>query len=284
MRDVKAAVVAGVVVFAGAPAWAQEAAEYFKQNCFSCHTIGGGKLVGPDLKDVTTRRERAWLVRFVSDPKAMIDRGDAAAQQLLQEYRGVLMPTPAGMNAARAESMIKLIEDESKLPKSQFLAAAGKIPDRAFTASEIESGRQLFLGVRPLANGGPSCISCHAVHGAGGLGGGRLGPDLTTVYSRLEARNGLAGWLSAPPSPTMGPVYKKHPLTAGEGEALGEIALLVAYLEQANQHPADAGMVDRLNFLLLGLGGAAGCFVLFDILWRRRFRSVREELVGGGSE
>ena len=33
----------------------------FKTKCAACHTIGGGKLVGPDLKEVTTRRDDAWL-------------------------------------------------------------------------------------------------------------------------------------------------------------------------------------------------------------------------------
>lgn len=282
--NLTAACAAGALFLAAAgPAAAQEAEQYFKQNCSSCHTVGGGKLVGPDLKDVTQRRDRGWLVRFISDPKGMIDGGDAAAQQALQEYRGVLMPVAPGMNAARAESMLKLIEAESKLPKSQFSAVAGKLPDRPFTEAEIGSGRDLFLGRRPLANGGPSCISCHSANGVGALGGGRLGPDLSTVYARLEGRNGLAGWLSSPPSPTMVPVYKAHPLTTGEGASLGEVALLVAYLEQTNRQPAQPGMVDRMNFLLLGLAGAAGGFILMDFLWRRRFRSVLGPLTGGGS-
>ena len=44
--------------------WAQDTAAFFKQNCTSCHTIGGGRLTGPDLKDVTTRKDRAWFVQF----------------------------------------------------------------------------------------------------------------------------------------------------------------------------------------------------------------------------
>ena len=72
---------------------AQDAAEYFRQNCASCHTIGGGRLTGPDLKDVTVRRDHAWLLRYIPDPKSMIDAGDPVATQLFQEARGVLMPS-----------------------------------------------------------------------------------------------------------------------------------------------------------------------------------------------
>lgn len=275
---------AGLVPAFAVAAEAQEAADYFKQNCTSCHTIGGGKLVGPDLKGVTQRRERGWLLRFIVDPKGMIDGGDADAGQLFQEYRGVLMPAGPGMNAARAESMVVLIEEESKLPSSRFAGTATKIPDRPFTEAEIQAGRELFLGLRRLASGGPSCVSCHTVQGVGGLGGGRLGPDLTAAYSRLGARAGLAGWLSAPPSATMQPVYRTQPIQAEAPAGLGEVALLVAYLEQTNREVPVLGMVDRLNFILCGLGGAALSFVLFDFLWRRRFRSVRDPLVGGGPE
>ena len=37
---------------------AQEAEDFFRQNCVSCHTVGGGRLTGPDLKNVTGRKER----------------------------------------------------------------------------------------------------------------------------------------------------------------------------------------------------------------------------------
>jgi cytochrome c2 len=36
-----------------------EAVGFFRQNCTSCHTIGGGRLTGPDLKNVTRQKDRA---------------------------------------------------------------------------------------------------------------------------------------------------------------------------------------------------------------------------------
>jgi len=71
---------------------AQETAQYFRQNCFSCHTIGGGKLTGPDLKGITSRRDRDWLVDFILDPISVIAGGDAYAEQLVEESNGVIMP------------------------------------------------------------------------------------------------------------------------------------------------------------------------------------------------
>ncbi len=260
-----------------APAAAQETADYFKRTCANCHTIGGGRLVGPDLKNVHERKEREWLVRFMLNAKAVIDSGDSYAQQLFQDSRNVLMPVTPDLTAERAESILKLIEAESKLERSQFASGATQIPDRPFTEDEIEQGRQLFIGRTPFGQGGAACLSCHAVQGVSILGGGMLGPDLTLVFNKLQGRKGLAAWLSSPPTPTMQPVFRNHPL------ANEEIVLLVAYLEQAKEGREELS-VARLNFFLLGLTGTAGGFVLFDYLWKRRLRTVRRELVHGTAE
>ena len=50
---VPAAAVAGfLLALASFPAAAQDRVDDFKTHCVSCHTIGGGRLVGPDLRDV----------------------------------------------------------------------------------------------------------------------------------------------------------------------------------------------------------------------------------------
>ncbi len=254
----------------------QTAAEYFKKNCAICHTIGGGRLGGPDLKNVTTRRDRDWIKRLILNPQALKDSGDGEMQRLFEDYRSV-MPTIIDV-AGWIDPLLKLIEDESKLAKSQFAGVGMDIPEGPFAEDQIEQGRELFLGRRRFANGGPACVSCHAVEGVSALGGGRLGPDLTQVFNRLHGRKGLAAWLVAPATVTMQPIYKNHPLSADK--ANNEILNLVAFLEKTKDGREETG-VARLNFFLLGLGGTAGSLVLFDFLWRRRFRAVRQVLVHG---
>lgn len=250
---------------------AQDDAEYFRMNCMSCHTIGGGRLTGPDLKDVHTRRDRKWLVDFMMNPQAMIASGDPTATQLLSEARGVVMPGIPTLTRARAEQLLQLIEKESALEASAFKGA--QVVNRPTTSADIEMGRKLFTGERTLANGGPSCISCHAVQGLGGLGGGNLAPDLTTVFERYESRTVLSSWLSAPATPTMQSLFRTQALSPDE------VLALVAYFEHAlTRNPADPSAA-RLNFLLLGLGGTLLLLGLFDVLWNKRFRSVRRALV-----
>ena len=250
---------------------AQEAADFFRQNCISCHTVGGGRLTGPDLKNVTQRKEREWLVEFLQSPQAMIDKGDPYVLKLQQEARGVVMPNINGMSKDRAQSLLGMLDAESKLPKSQF--AGMQISDRPFTAYDISQGRAVFLGERRLANAGPACISCHTVKGNGALGGGRLGPDLTRVYERLQGRKNMAAWLFAPATPTMSSVFKQHRLKPEE------ILPLVAFFDDAARRGGQDDSAARLNFFLLGIGGAALGLVMMDAAWKGRFRSVRRTLV-----
>jgi mono/diheme cytochrome c family protein len=252
---------------------AQEADNTFRQNCMSCHTIGGGRLVGPDLKGVEERKDRDWLVAFIMDPKGVLASGDLYALKLKEEAGGVIMPTVVGLTPERAAAMLDLIAAESQLEASQF--AGLDIGDEPFAEIDIELGRQMFRGRLRLVNSGPACMSCHTVAGLGGLGGGRLGPDLTRVYERLQGRKNLASWLLAPATETMQPIYAKASLTNEE------ILPLVAFLEEEARTGKEDTATAQVSFLLLGLAGAALGFVAADLLWRGRLRGVRRPLVRG---
>ena len=93
-------------------------AALFVKACAACHTIGGGKRVGPDLKGVTGRRERDWLTAFIMDAPAMIERGDPTAKQLFDEYNHVRMPA-LGLTANDAGDLIDYLASRSRV------AAAG---------------------------------------------------------------------------------------------------------------------------------------------------------------
>ena len=90
------------------PALGQDTPDYFRQNCISCHTIGGGRLTGPDLKDVTKRQNREWLTKFLLNPRAVIDSGDPYAKKIFEEARNVPMPTPPGITPERADKAARL--------------------------------------------------------------------------------------------------------------------------------------------------------------------------------
>ncbi len=251
---------------------AQEAVDFFRDNCTSCHTIGGGRLTGPDLKNVTQRKDRAWLVQFLQSPQAMIDKGDGYALKLKQEARDVVMPTINGMSPARAELLLSMIETESKLPKSQFVGL--QISDRPFTQQDVELGKALFMGHKKLANGGPPCVTCHTFNGVEGFGGGRLGPDLSKAYERLQGRKAMGAWLYAPATPTMNPTFKKAALKADE-----EILPLLALFESTARAGGEDDRTGMAGFFAAGFVMAVLCLGLFAVTWKARFRGVRDPLV-----
>jgi mono/diheme cytochrome c family protein len=254
---------------------AQQAADFFQQNCLSCHTIGGGRLTGPDLKDVSQRKDRSWLERFIQNPQALLNSGDPYAVQLHQEARGVVMPTIPGLTPQMATWLLDLIEEESQLPKSRF--AGITISDRPFTPADVTLGMELFQGTRKLTGNGPSCISCHTLGTLEGLGGGKLAPDLTMVYERLGGRKAVGAWLSAPATPTMQALFKNSQLQPEE-----ILPLLSLFEDAARRSPyATAGSGPQFNFFLAGFVGVCVALAIMGWVWRGRFRNVRRSLVSG---
>ncbi len=63
--------------------------------CSACHSIGEGKKIGPDLKDITKRRNEAWLIKFIISSQTMIKDGDADAVELFEKYNKIPMPDNA---------------------------------------------------------------------------------------------------------------------------------------------------------------------------------------------
>ena len=72
----------------------EEGKELFKQICVACHTINGGKLVGPDLANVHKRRPEEWIIRFVKSSQAVIKAGDPYAVQLFDCIGAAEAPYP----------------------------------------------------------------------------------------------------------------------------------------------------------------------------------------------
>lgn len=61
------------------------------RGCHTCHSIGKGKLIGPDLQRVSLRHADEWLSRWLADPAAMI-RATPDLQAWPKEYGGIIMP------------------------------------------------------------------------------------------------------------------------------------------------------------------------------------------------
>ncbi len=70
----------------------QEGESLFKTTCAPCHSIGKGKLVGPDLKNVIDRRSEDWLRKWIKSSQSLVQAGDPEAVKIFKEYNEIVMP------------------------------------------------------------------------------------------------------------------------------------------------------------------------------------------------
>jgi mono/diheme cytochrome c family protein len=91
----------------------------FQTRCASCHSLGQGDGVGPDLAGVTQQRDRAWLARWLAEPDKMLAEGDAVALALFAQYKQVAMP-----NLHLSESDVAVLLDYLETYPARPLAPA----------------------------------------------------------------------------------------------------------------------------------------------------------------
>lgn len=215
--------VSGSTLLASAPTRAEsgskgtgsaQAAATFQGRCTACHTYGKGVKVGPDLKGVTDRRDRRWLVQFIHGSSTMIASGDPTAVALFSEFKRQRMPDWTDLSERQIGDLL------------DYLAAGGPgvkpLDERsaeAATAADVELGRQLFDGAVRFMDGGQACSSCHAARGSRWTKGGSLGPDLTVAYLSYQDK-ALTSFLRRPCMRWDARLGGDHHLTPGEAFAL----------------------------------------------------------------
>ena len=249
------------------------AEQLYQDNCAVCHTIGGGRLLGPDLIDVHDRRSQQWLESFVKSSQSMVNSGDETAVALFEEYNKLPMPDPL-VNELQIIEILQYIEtanaasgsesgtaDESNVVESTAIASA---PAEPITEQDIVNGQNIYQGVARLENGGAACNACHDVVNDAVIGGGILSVELTTVFSRLGGP-AVRSILGSAPFPVMRAAYLDKPLTDKE------IFSLVAFFQQADQdsayqNPRDYGV----GLAVSGVIGAGVLIAFYSLLWSRR--------------
>jgi len=144
----------------------------YQTKCASCHTVGEGKVVGPDLKDVHERREQDWLVRWLKDPMGMAQT-DPIGQQLFEEYRQVPMPPP-GLDEEEIGQVLDYIRWQSGQVGDQEPEAIAAV-ELAGTA--FEQAKEIYFN---------RCAGCH-----GTLRAGATGPNIQPERTREIGTRGI---------------------------------------------------------------------------------------------
>ena len=77
----------------------------FESKCLACHSIGQGKKLGPDLANITKRRNDAWITSWLLNPEKML-ANDADAKAMLKEYNNIPMPNQ-NLTSAEVQQYLK---------------------------------------------------------------------------------------------------------------------------------------------------------------------------------
>jgi mono/diheme cytochrome c family protein len=86
------------------------------RGCFGCHTVGKGRIAGPDLAGVLQRRDVDWLKRWLKDTNEM-PASDETAQALLKEFGGNKMPQVKLTDSEIDALLHYLAQEDAKLKK-----------------------------------------------------------------------------------------------------------------------------------------------------------------------
>jgi len=181
----------------------------FSSRCAACHVIGGrdlvpasqsARLLGPDLFNVTQRRDPEWLARWLAEPDRMLAEKDPLAVELYEKHGQVAMPN-FELKGADVAALIEYLDTESRrVAPYERAAAAGTGEPKGPAAACCRKGESAVLEAQAPAAGS----------GDDAQGGGAV----TAVFVRSSlglgcfflALAGLVRWRFSPPGGERRPV------------------------------------------------------------------------------
>ncbi len=226
---------------------------FFETTCTACHSIGEGRKIGPDLKGVETRKDRAWLIKFINDPGGVVASGDPYAKKIFDEAGGIQMPNLPGLSPELAGQLLDYIGAQSQGATGGSAADAQKEKEEAEAKQNLFLvGRNLFLGKKSRAKNAPACLACHELNGISKFPGGNFASNLSFAFTDLNGRDNAIKWFANP----LADIFSAQVLRDIHQLSEEESSAVVSYLEKAEEMPYDYNPYLRMRFALVSLGGA----------------------------
>jgi mono/diheme cytochrome c family protein len=160
-----------------------------KYNCIACHQLQGidrPAMLGPDLSNVGYKVSRAWIYKWLKDPRTLTDAdGNVSVNGVAMDPR---MPKFQLTELELRVLSAYLSVQRSRRPESARVSMAV-----AKTGDAADQGQVRFNQM--------FCVTCHAIAvergGETKLIGGDIGPELTKVGSKVNPE-WLVAWLRDP--------------------------------------------------------------------------------------
>ncbi|MGD2071465.1 MAG: cytochrome D1 domain-containing protein [Gemmatimonadota bacterium] len=190
--------------------------QVFTDNCVACHTIGKGGRIGPDLAGVTERRDRDWLLGWISNPQEM-QEADTVAQRIAGQFQAAMVPL--GLDSAEIGHVLDYIAAVSSGEVEPTDVEPVEVNDEPLTDEEFATARGIYFN---------RCAGCHGVLRTGATGP-NIQPERTEElgYTILQSAltHGLPGGM---------PAWGESGVLSPE-----EIDLMVRYVQQPPPAPPE---------------------------------------------
>ncbi len=131
-------IIALLFMISGWELQAQDEGEQLFKVCAACHTIGKGKLIGPDLKGVTERLEKEWLVKFIINSQELVQAGDEYAVKIFEENNKIPMP-PNNFTTGQVDAVLAYIENYDMAVKTEAAADEHATEDQYVFMADTEN-------------------------------------------------------------------------------------------------------------------------------------------------
>lgn len=242
--------------------------EIFEKNCSICHKLTDEKLVGPGLKDVTKRREKAWMKKFITSSQEQVKAGDKIAVQVFNENGKIPMPDHKFLSDDDLNKLITYIETYK--PSAARKVTVDITKKDGFSRDDILRGERLFSGAIPFEKGTTlNCVSCHAIIATDSLNFNPSAVDIAKAWQEPNGTN-LYQVLSEPTSTKMSEVHKGLQLSDKE---IYDISAFLSKMSKEGMTWEKTFPTRLLLFLFLGLLMA---LALADLIW---FKKVKYRIV-----
>ena len=97
--------------------------------------MGEDRLIGPGLKDITKKRDRDWLVKWITNSQEFIKSGDKEAVKLWEDWKPTVM-TPFYFSDEEFEALFAYLENP---PVEENIAAVTSVTDNKSETNNMTS-------------------------------------------------------------------------------------------------------------------------------------------------
>ncbi len=152
----KTILLAGSLLLMTQVTFSQSAGEKtFKTVCSACHSVGKGKLVGPDLSGVTGKYDEKWLISFIKSSQSMVKKGDPKAVKAFNDNAKIVMPDQ-NLTDLQIKEVLNYIKTNSK---SKTTAKPAATPVKTSLSEPVKKEHAVNTQVQkksPVVNVQPS--------------------------------------------------------------------------------------------------------------------------------